>query len=140
MSETVRSILYSQDAITAEAETICARQVILQAAETLGERITSRSFAFADLLAEAHMSKSYFLRLFRRYMGTTPYNYRQLPHHTGKGTACPHRPQRRRNCTEGRLWGCQQFFHPLCKSHRQSPSAPQKCAEAAGGHKVNKGS
>ena len=27
------------------------------------------------LLTSAHMSKSYFLRLFRRYMGTTPYNY-----------------------------------------------------------------
>ena len=29
----------------------------------------------SDLLSSAHMSKSYFLRLFRRYMGTTPYNY-----------------------------------------------------------------
>lgn len=28
-----------------------------------------------DLLARTHMSKSYYLRLFRQYMGTTPYNY-----------------------------------------------------------------
>lgn len=29
-----------------------------------------------DLLVEqAHMSKSYFMRLFRQHMGTTPYNY-----------------------------------------------------------------
>lgn len=28
-----------------------------------------------DLAAAAHLSKSYFLRLFRQYMGATPYNY-----------------------------------------------------------------
>lgn len=28
-----------------------------------------------DLLKKAHMSKSYFLQLFRQYMGTTPYNF-----------------------------------------------------------------
>ena len=28
-----------------------------------------------ELLASAHISKSYFLRLFRQYMGTTPYNF-----------------------------------------------------------------
>ncbi|MDD4849207.1 MAG: AraC family transcriptional regulator [Gemmiger sp.] len=28
-----------------------------------------------ELLAAAHISKSYFLRLFRQYMGTTPYNF-----------------------------------------------------------------
>ena len=58
----------------AEAETTSARQVILQAAETLRKNY-QQELCLADLLAEAHMSKSYFLRLFRRYMGTTPYNY-----------------------------------------------------------------
>ena len=29
----------------------------------------------SDLLAISHMSKSYFMRLFRQYIGTTPYNY-----------------------------------------------------------------
>ena len=60
--------------ILAEAETTSARQVILQAAETLRKNY-QQELCLADLLAEAHMSKSYFLRLFRRYMGTTPYNY-----------------------------------------------------------------
>lgn len=50
------------------------RQVILQAAETLRQNYR-RELCLADLLEQAHMSKSYFLRLFRRYMGTTPYNY-----------------------------------------------------------------
>ena len=57
--------------ILAEAETTSARQVILQAAETLRKNY-QQELCLADLLAEAHMSKSYFLRLFRRYMGTTP--------------------------------------------------------------------
>ena len=60
--------------ILAQAETTSARQVILQAAETLRKNY-QQELCLADLLAEAHMSKSYFLRLFRRYMGTTPYNY-----------------------------------------------------------------
>ena len=60
--------------ILAEAETTSARQVILQAAETLRKNY-QQELCLVDLLAEAHMSKSYFLRLFRRYMGTTPYNY-----------------------------------------------------------------
>lgn len=51
-----------------------ARQVILQAAETLRQNYR-KELCLADLLDQAHMSKSYFLRLFRRYMGTTPYNY-----------------------------------------------------------------
>ena len=60
--------------ILAQAEVTSARQVILQAAETLRKNY-QRELCLADLLAEVHMSKSYFLRLFRRYMGTTPYNY-----------------------------------------------------------------
>ena len=60
--------------ILAQAEATSARQVILQAAETLRKNY-QKELCLADLLAEAHMSKSYFLRLFRRYMGTTPYNY-----------------------------------------------------------------
>ena len=60
--------------ILAEAETTSARQVILQAAETLRKNY-QKELSLADLLADAHMSKSYFLRLFRRYIGTTPYNY-----------------------------------------------------------------
>lgn len=65
--------LYAQS-ILAQVETTSARQVILQAAETLRKNY-QKELCLADLLAEAHMSKSYFLRLFRRYMGTTPYNY-----------------------------------------------------------------
>ena len=60
--------------ILAQTEATSARQVILQAAETLRKNY-QKELCLADLLAEAHMSKSYFLRLFRRYMGTTPYNY-----------------------------------------------------------------
>lgn len=32
-------------------------------------------FDLDELLAIAHMSKSYYMRLFRQYIGTTPYNY-----------------------------------------------------------------
>ena len=46
----------------------------LGAAESLRKNY-QKELCLTDLLAEAHMSKSYFLRLFRRYMGTTPYNY-----------------------------------------------------------------
>ena len=53
--------------ILAQAEATSARQVILQAAETLRKNY-QQELCLADLLAEAHMSKSYFLRLFRRYM------------------------------------------------------------------------
>ena len=60
--------------ILAEAEATSARQVILHAVETLRKNY-QKELSLADLLADAHMSKSYFLRLFRRYMGTTPYNY-----------------------------------------------------------------
>ena len=48
--------------------------MILQAAETLRQNY-QQELSLAGLMADAHMSKSYFLRLFRRYMGTTPYNY-----------------------------------------------------------------
>lgn len=57
-----------------QSEATSTRQVILQAAETLRKNYR-KELCLADLLADAHMSKSYFLRLFRRYMGTTPYNY-----------------------------------------------------------------
>ena len=65
--------LWAQN-ILSQAESISARQVILQAAETLRKHY-QQELRLSDLLADAHMSKSYFLRLFRRYMGTTPYNY-----------------------------------------------------------------
>ncbi len=55
-------------------EATSTRQMILQAAETLRKNY-QKELSLADLLTDAHMSKSYFLRLFRRYMGTTPYNY-----------------------------------------------------------------
>ena len=58
----------------AQAEMTTNRQLILQAAETLRKNYR-QELSLADLLSSAHMSKSYFLRLFRRYMGTTPYNY-----------------------------------------------------------------
>ena len=57
-----------------QSEAATARQVILHAAETLRSNYR-KELSLADLLSEAHMSKSYFLRLFRRYMGTTPYSY-----------------------------------------------------------------
>ena len=58
----------------AQAETTTNRQLILQAAEMLRKNYR-QELSLHDLLTSAHMSKSYFLRLFRRYMGTTPYNY-----------------------------------------------------------------
>lgn len=60
--------------LSAQSEAATTRQTILLAAETLRKNYR-QELCLADLLAQAHMSKSYFLRLFRRYMGTTPYNY-----------------------------------------------------------------
>lgn len=60
--------------LSAQSEAATTRQTILHAAETLRKNYR-QELCLADLLAQAHMSKSYFLRLFRRYMGTTPYNY-----------------------------------------------------------------
>ena len=60
--------------ILVRSETVSTRQTILRAAESLRKNY-QKELCLTDLLAEAHMSKSYFLRLFRRYMGTTPYNY-----------------------------------------------------------------
>ena len=41
-----------------------------------GDSLENSACACLDeLLASAHISKSYFLRLFRQYMGTTPYNF-----------------------------------------------------------------
>ena len=57
-----------------QSEAATNHQLILRAAETLRKQY-QQEMALADLLADAHMSKSYFLRLFRQYMGTTPYNY-----------------------------------------------------------------
>lgn len=50
------------------------REMILQAAKTLREHY-DQPLCLDDLLGTAAVSKSYFLRLFRQYMGTTPYNY-----------------------------------------------------------------
>lgn len=56
-----------------------------------------------------------------------------------EGITGPYRPQRQRDCTGSWLWGRQQFFHPVCKSHRAKPFAiPQKRAEAAGDGKVKR--
>ena len=57
-----------------QEQTESNQQVIAQAAQTIRERY-EQELCLNDLLRQAHMSKSYFLRLFRRYMGTTPYNY-----------------------------------------------------------------
>lgn len=50
------------------------RDMILHAAKTLRENY-AKPLCLDGLLATAAVSKSYFLRLFRQYMGTTPYNY-----------------------------------------------------------------
>lgn len=60
--------------LLSEGEASSTRQVILHAAESLRKHYR-QELSLSGLMAEAHMSKSYFLRLFRRYMGTTPYNY-----------------------------------------------------------------
>ena len=57
-----------------QEQTESNQQVIQQAAQTIREKY-NQPLTLSDLLRQAHMSRSYFLRLFRRYMGTTPYNY-----------------------------------------------------------------
>lgn len=60
--------------LSEQSEAATSRQTILRAARHI-RRSYQNDLCLSDLLDEAHMSKSYFLRLFRRYMGTTPYNY-----------------------------------------------------------------
>lgn len=50
------------------------RAIVERAAATLREHY-DEPLCLDELLAAAHLSKSYFLRIFRQYMGTTPYNY-----------------------------------------------------------------
>lgn len=57
-----------------QEQTESNQQVIYQAAKMIRENY-SRDLSLGELIHNAHLSKSYFLRLFRRYMGTTPYNY-----------------------------------------------------------------
>lgn len=55
-------------------ETGSNRVTVERAAEYLRSHY-SQPLCLDELICAAHMSKSYFLRLFRQYMGTTPYNY-----------------------------------------------------------------
>ena len=63
-----------------------ARQQLSLEADKPTRRLIERSAAYLrehccealnldDILAGANMSRSYFMKLFRQYMGTTPYNY-----------------------------------------------------------------
>lgn len=87
------------------------------------------------------MSKSYFLRLFRRYMGTTPYNYlvnfritqaKELLVLTDYSVS--------EIAQEVGFGDAGNFSTRFAKATGQSPlQYRKKCVEAAGGHKVNKG-
>ncbi len=57
-----------------QVENQSSRQVILDAAAFI-RRHYQDSLCLDLLVEQACLSKSYFLRLFRQYMGTTPYNY-----------------------------------------------------------------
>lgn len=48
--------------------------LVQKAAEYLRENF-EKDVTIEQLVEASHLSKAYFLRLFRRYMGTTPYNY-----------------------------------------------------------------
>ena len=50
------------------------QQLIMNAADYIAAH-WNESVELSDLLEISHMSRSYFMRLFRQYIGTTPYNY-----------------------------------------------------------------
>jgi AraC-like DNA-binding protein len=50
------------------------RELVLQAAAHIRAH-SAQALNLDEMLAATHVSKSYFLRLFRQYMGTTPYNF-----------------------------------------------------------------
>ena len=58
----------------AEGEGDTNRQIVMAAAEWLRTHY-AEDLSIARMQDNAHMSRSYFWRLFRRYTGTTPYNY-----------------------------------------------------------------
>ena len=57
------------------------QKLILSAADYIKAHY-SETIPLADLLEQTHLSKSYFMKLFRQYIGTTPYNYMLTIHIT----------------------------------------------------------
>ena len=85
------------------------------------------------LLAQIPVSKSWFLRLFRQYMGTTPYNFFVIhPYYPRKRTAGSDRFPCRRGCPPGWLLRMKSNFSTRFSSMTgQMPAAiPQKRTEA----------
>lgn len=58
----------------AETANATGRVLVERAAEHI-RRHYAEPLSLETLLADAHVGKSYFLRLFRQHMGTTPYNF-----------------------------------------------------------------
>ena len=77
------------------------RTLIEQAAEYIRQHY-AEPLSLDSLLAQTPVSKSWFLRLFRQYMGTTPYNFLL---YTRQGAAGADGFLRLRDRAPGRLWG-----------------------------------
>ena len=114
-----------------QEQTESNQQVIQQAAQTIREKY-NQPLSLNDLLRQAHMSRSYFLRLFRRYMGTTPYNY-LISTRITQAKALLALTQRVRNRAGSWFRGCEQFFRAIFRRRRaKSDAVPEECAASGG--------
>ena len=80
------------------------RTLIEQAAEYIRQHY-AEPLSLDSLLAQTPVSKSWFLRLFRQYMGTTPTIFAVHADHTRQGAAGADGFLRLRDRASGRLWG-----------------------------------
>ena len=110
------------------------RTLIEHAAEFIRQHY-AEPLSLDRLLAQTPVSKSWFLRLFRQYMGTTPYNFFVVhTHHPRQGAAGADGFFHQRDRASGRLRGREQFLDPLCRhGGAKPPAVPQKCDEARRG-------
>ncbi len=80
------------------------RTLIEQAAEYIRQHY-AELLSLDSLLAQTPVSRSWFLRLFRQYTGTTPQFFAVHADHTRQGAAGANGFFRLRDCASGRLWG-----------------------------------
>lgn len=74
-SMVIHSILTEMSAQTLQNSNTASNRALVQQAADYIKANHAANLSLDKLVEAAHISKSYFLRLFRRYMGTTPYHY-----------------------------------------------------------------
>lgn len=71
----IHTLLSAMAVQTLENDAAASNRALVQRAAEHIRTYYDEPLALDDLVSAAHISKSYFLRLFRQYIGTTPYNF-----------------------------------------------------------------